>query len=477
MNTVKKRINAMIITAISLCFCLLAGCDSNADDIKNLGGEEVSSVTEKSSGVDSTPGDDTSPEKKQVGGIAETFNEGIEFIPKKFKEAEYSRHFLENRQDIKTVRETYSEKISELKKNGINSMDFSECEFVPLPDFENVCTYYLHDGEGSQEKSWNCIEYWLKKMGIYDKVNMDKEVLNESRPAMKDEEIGGIGKPLAKNDYDFVTGKWNGTGGDAFYYLNDNYGYVMVVGGTVRILSYGKVADYYCSKTGDEPARSVDPYSLLGGELVEKGSYEELKNRKYELFDGDMSVEDSVKAIDEFFDFNNSRVGYEIYLVEVFKIIDKYVYRFHIRRTFDNIPFTWGIMGQRTDYGDTSLYSAWGDYIIAVVCDKEGLDAYYGVSDKQKFEGIIPVQSKIIDVADASEKIKSEISKEYKCKVKKVELTYLTYELVPGNSAKGDILVPAWEFIGENLIDDNNINIYVDALTGDVCFYEYYKDL
>ena len=464
----------LFIGALSalLCVGLLLGCSDK--DVKNLGGiTDSSSVVSSDSTVENSSPVESSAENEDSSAE----KRGIDYIPEKFKAGPYSENLSDKRKNIDQVKADYDEQSAELKKNGINNMNFEKCVFKPLPDFDNISTYFVLQPKATPENSWSMIEYWLKKMGIYEKVDMDKEVVDNSRAAEEGEEKGYGIWPLAKNFYDEATGKWNGTDGRAFSFLNDNYGYIQMGGSNVMVISYGKVAAYYSEKTGDELDRSIDPYRLLGAQVVEEGSYEELKNHKYELFDGEMTVEEATRAIKDYFDFDDKKTGYDIYHVEVHKEFDKYVYRFLLRRTYCGIPLTWDLFGQISNYGDISLYSPAGDYILVVVCDSEGLDAKYGGVENDTFEKIIADQTQIIDIQEAAEKIKEAVSKEYKCDMLQAEFTFLKYELVAEKSTEGYILVPAWEFIGKNQVDDQRIKIYVDALTGDVCFYEFMNSI
>ncbi len=467
------------IWGLFLSSALFVACN-NEKEVENLTGVIESSVETNSSSEEkdnsSSEEKDNSSEKIKTDKYSTVYKYkiGMEYIPDKFKKDKYLSRLSENRKAIEEVKTDYAKECAKLKKTGINGMNFENCVFNPMPDVSYVSTYYNYENHLSPEEAWEMIEYWAKKIGFYDQVDLDKEVVNASRQAVEEEIEKGAtdasGRPLAKNDYNEMTGKWDEGCGSEFFFINDKYGYIQIGGSGVLILSFGKVWEYYSQKTGEELHKTLDPYHFSTFELIEQGSFDELKNKKYELFDGELSVEEAAEALYDYYDFVDEKVELEIYNVEIYKVIDKYIYRFGLRRKCEGIPMALLEPSQNLTGGD---YSVSGESTNAVVCDSCGIDAFIGFRPTELFENIVGEQEKIIDILDASKIIEEKISSTYKCDIKQVSFSYLTYELAV-NKASGNILVPAWQFEGENLIDGHSIMIYIDALTGEICNFEYY---
>ena len=480
-----------------LCLLILCSCGNNKKDIENLGGEKESSSTESV-----TPAEEASSEEQNSESTSEEQNSesssdneydyvpsginlheeyiskiGKDHLPDEFKENNYLSNLSDKITDISEVRKSYAKQASALKETGINNIKFDECVFKDLPEFESVNTYYFYDKPITCAEAWEMVEYWADKIDVEKKLNLNEDVVNANWPADEGEKTGFGIWPLAKNQFDEKTGEWDETRGHNFSFNREDVGYLDITGCGPLCFSYGRVALYYSEKTGKKASKTTDPNMILGGELVKQGSFDELKNEKYELFDGEASVEEAVKkAFDEYYNFPYENVGYDVYYVKIFRVFDKYVYDCYVRRTVDGIPLPWTVTGQRNYYGDVSKYFPRGEDTSGVVCDTIGLDAYYGFREQEVFEKVVSDERKILDLSQAAKRVEEEIAKQYQCKMKTVEFTYLEYEF-NGSTVSGQFLLPAWEFTGDNLIDNNHIKIYVDALTGDVCFYELYKDL
>ena len=209
----KKAMKFFILLLIyAACSFTFISCQNkDKDDIENLNGSQYNTSsndnrTSSDSLVESSSSFEEDSGKTFDYDVYTPPKIGIKYIPEKFKIENYMDELSDRRVSISKVRLSYDEDSSHIIKNGINKMNFEKCIFKEIPAFIDVCSYYNYWNHISQEKSWGLIEYWAKQMDGIENVDLDKEVVNTSRFARKDEidagKTGIADHPLAKNDYD-----------------------------------------------------------------------------------------------------------------------------------------------------------------------------------------------------------------------------------------------------------------------------------
>ena len=138
-----------------------------------------------------------------------------------------------------------------------------------------------------------------------------------------------------------------------------------------------------------------------------------------------------------------------------------------VRRTYEDVPFAW------REYGITEqpdAYSVTPDIKHAYIIDETGVCAFAGYNESEKLNTLYE-DSKIIDLESASNILKSGLAKHITTEVISEEIVYLPVDMAPSEVGAEKMIYPCWEFKGVNTTKNENIQIYVDAFTGEIYYY------
>jgi len=452
-----RKKNDLCLAVITGVF-LLSAC-ANETDIVNLGGT-TGSAEVSSDGVQS------SSSGKGKSNIEDYFIDNAKYDH--LSADEYRLHLKDGRRSITAVKENFAADTSYLIANSQNCFTFKDCEIIPFPDVDDVQAVTFREHNLTCDEAFDIIRYWLEKWGISDKVDLDASVRDSKTPS---------GDPDPEKAYMLARDVWDKNDGAGFMFLNTELGYVQMSGSGVGILSHGVITDYYAKQNGQAEgsiSRTLDPYDVFG-ETVKSGSLKDLEDSSYVLLDGsEISVGDGVKVFDDFYSFAKD-LDYEIYSVDVLKIVDRFVYKYNTRRVYRGVPIAIVHRGHTKDY--VHSYRLTGDGGSIYVASPEELCAYYGFAGKPVIEPLCSPQTEIIDIKDAMETVYGIMSDDYQCNIDRIEFCMGYYQAIDTEDNGRYFLTPCWEFSGHSDVSGYDISIFVDALTGELGFKEYRRDV
>ena len=90
-------------------------------------------------------------------------------------------------------------------------------------------------------------------------------------------------------------------------------------------------------------------------------------------------------------------------------------------------------------------------------------------------ESLIPLltEDSLIGMAEAADILEDGLASQINAEIDSVELTYLPLSFQPEENTFETVIFPCWKFSGTNKIKDEQVELYVDVLTGDIYYYGY----
>ena len=299
----------------------------------------------------------------------------------------------------------------------------------------------------------------LQEIGLYAITDMNAEIYDSTKVKIVDNETVNTK----------VADVWDDTEGSYFTFFNKDRGYIQLSLGGLMILSKGTMGRYYAEKRGMEPDCTLDPYGIWEGESVESGSPEELAEKEYELIDGKMTVKDAAKIVMDFYQPKPEGFTLDLYRVDICPLEDKYVYRFYGKRVYRNVGTTVEA-GDHREYYKNKNYNIMDDELSFYVADSSGVCGFIGMGTEVTLKNHSGDQEKMLGVREAMDAVYAIIANQYTANIDEIRLSYCMYG--SQKDAADFLLVPSWEFTGKNMQNGQGVKIYVDALTGEVNFYE-----
>ena len=104
--------------------------------------------------------------------------------------------------------------------------------------------------------------------------------------------------------------------------------------------------------------------------------------------------------------------------------------------------------------------------------DNEGVTAFNGTPYN---EGLIPLvtEDSLIGVAEAADILEEDLAAQINADISSVGLAYLPLVFQIEENSFETIIFPCWKFSGRNTVKDEQVNLYVDVLTGEIYYYGY----
>ena len=437
---------------------MLDAC-ANENDIANLGGE-IESVT------------DTKTVQSESNNIIKTVPEDF-FIDKAVYDhlspVEYQKHFLDDRIPVENVKKKYQDDVNYLIAHKKNAFTFDNCEIVPFPDVNEVQAVVFKENNLTCDEAFDIIRFWLDKWGLSDRVNLDKEV-RDTKTFVENSESGLSPYPLAKD-------VWDKNDGSAFELFRRDLCYIHMFGSGAGILSHGVIADYVGMKKGiakEDLSYTIDPYDFFG-EVIKSGSLDELKDSAYMLLDGsEITIGEAQKAFEDFYSFTEG-LDYEVYAVDVIKVEDRYVYKYKTRRVYKGVPIASDRLGHVVEHVKSFVMS--GDQGSIYVASPKEICAFYGNAGRPVITELCNPQTEIVGIKDAMDIVYGLMSKDYRCNIDRIAFSMGCYRQTDIEKDWINYLPPCWEFFGHSDVSGKDIRIYVDVLTGETAFKEYYENV
>ena len=328
--------------------------------------------------------------------------------------------------------------------------------------------------EISVEDTITEIKHWLKSIEKENVVNLKADLgvdLWGSEGELRDGEasihLNDWDVPLFYNRIDDLT-----SGEGAVIWRPDCY---MGMGQTgMTQMSDGKVSAYL-REHGFPDNMAGDIISMDGvGDLIASGSVEELSASSFSLLDRDLSVKEGAEIAEKYYAAMGALkhpegIQYKATAVEIYQLGDVHLYRYHVQRTYHNIPIT---MSESGHYQFYSGYALANEKTYAYVADSKSVTAFSGTPYNEDLDPLLSEDS-LISLADATDILDDSLASQINATIDSVSLTYLPLTFQISEDTFETIMFPCWKFDGTNRTKDEQVKLYVDVLTGDVYYYGY----
>lgn len=373
----------------------------------------------------------------------------------------YQKTISKKRTPIKECISTYADQYKQLQQNKQKMLDFSKCRFEPMDYVKNISVLQIESVDVDAQKSMQTIKDWLKDIHVTD-IDLDKVLRDASGqyPSDDSKEDSIEYWPLVADHYpDFNTGQ-------GFFIHTDQCAIQM--GSGIHMMSDGTI----CRYLGDKKA-SADVYRAEEpADQCAVGTVEQLKNKSWETLSGKMTVAEGAEVARRYFEEDRyfpvaEGITVDVPEVIVFKLKDKFGYDFMVRRRYENIPFSYGDYGAGEDHGGYEVYM---EYKHAYVVNDQTVSAFYGWSEAEQMKKLCKDQSSMLNLSQAVSILQSSMASKLEMKVDNVSFVYCP--CVFGEGDECDYYVfPCWEFQGKNMVNNEYLHLYVDALTGAVYIF------
>lgn len=162
-------------------------------------------------------------------------------------------------------------------------------------------------------------------------------------------------------------------------------------------------------------------------------------------------------------------IRYEATDVEVYQLEDVCVYEYRVQRNYYEVPIVMSLPGHYQYY---STYTSGAELTRAYISDRTGVTAFAGIPYNEE---LIPLLTEeyLISLADAADILEENLASQINASVESVGLVYLPLTFQPTEDTYESIVFPCWKFSGINRVKDEQVMLYVDALTGEVYLYSF----
>lgn len=387
---------------------------------------------------------------------------------------DYRKRIREDRITLSDYEKQYDEEIKAVTGTEYGKLHFETAEFEDFPETDRLVLMTPSVEKISVEDTIAETESWLENIGKVDEVNLSTELgidLRGSEGELREGEdsidLGAYSVPLFYNRMDELS-----SGDGAVIMRPDCYMCIDRVG--MSQMSDGKACEYLRAK-GAADSQATDILNMENvGDPVVSGSIRELSDVSYPLINGELSIGAGAELVDEYYSDMGTMehpdgIRYEAAEVEVYSLEDVFFYRYRVQRNYYNVPIVYAAEGHYQFYSD---YSLSGEGTKAYVVDNEGVTAFNGTPYN---EGLIPLaaEDSLIGVAEAADILEEDLAAQINADISSVGLAYLPLVFQIEENSFETIIFPCWKFSGRNTVKDEQVNLYVDVLTGEIYYYGY----
>ena len=375
---------------------------------------------------------------------------------------QYKKKLDASRKPIEECREHYAADCDQVKSTEYGNLDFSNCRFGELSDFDSLDVLFPTNRGITVQESLDTVENWLKEIGKYDIIDMKKELRVWSDKYGYDESKD---PPYCYGlFYDHIS-EMDDNGGGAFIETNECF--IQITDNGIDSMSDGKITSYL----------GLDGYaeSDCGSnetDYVKSGIVSNLGNEKYQTISGELSIEEGAKQVKEYFEAGTpflcaENVSIDVPEVGVFRLGDVYGYDYMVRRLYKGIPLAYWDYGYY--YSDNS-FNFEGDIKHAYVVDNTGVSSFAGTSQSECLNPIYTDQC-MLGLIDTVQLLHTKLAGYLNIEVNSVGLVYMPISFPQSNDPEEHIVFPCWEFKGINTRKNEQISVYVDVFTGEIKYY------
>lgn len=384
----------------------------------------------------------------------------------------YKERLQQKRVPFTDYADQYADDVSAVIAAEYQLLHFDQAVFGEFPNTDKVSLLKANDRNITAEESIDIVKGWLKNIWKTDDVNLETElgVLNFNIDTSGDESVvetaDGTKYPLV---YPHITELMSGEG----VFLDRDDCYIVIGDDGIGEMSDGKVSRYLNENGISARAADVLFMEQLGTEIV-SGDTEELGEEVYPLINEELTIGEGADIAEKYFSQGTPYAWTEELQsraseVTVYQVEDVYCYEFDMTRYYCGVPVV------RTESGtyqfDGNYYVA-GDSKKAYVADGESVTAYRGTNDG---EPLIPLvtEEELLCLPDAVGILDENLASQLNVSVNLVEFVYLPLGFEDSSNTDEEIFFPCWRFEGFNSVKNETMELYVDALTGDVYYYTF----
>ena len=386
----------------------------------------------------------------------------------------YEERLRQKRIPVEGYAEQYTDDIKVVAGADYQKLHFSGTLFEDFPETDRLVLMTPSAEKISVEDTIAETENWLESIGKADEVNLSTELgidlwgsEGELREGEDSIDLGAYSVPLFYNHMDELP-----SGDGAVIMRPDCYMCIDRIG--MSQMSDGKACAYLRAK-GAADSQATDILNMENvGDPVVSGSVRELSDVSYPLISGELSIGAGAELVDEYYsDLGTMEhpdgIRYEAAEAEVYPLEDVFFYRYRVQRNYYNVPIVYAAEGHYQFYSD---YSLSGEGTKAYVVDNEGVTAFNGTPYN---EGLIPLvaEDSLIGVAEAADILEEDLAAQINADISSVGLAYLPLVFQIEENSFETIIFPCWKFSGRNTVKDEQVNLYVDVLTGEIYYYGY----
>lgn len=390
---------------------------------------------------------------------------GQKDIVEGFSVEKYEERFAGDRISISGYGDQYKQEAEKVLGTEYENFNYEGCEFLDLPETEELEVLAGMEHGITVQESWDTIENWLESIGKLDEIDMKSEV------RVATEQLG-----TDENDewylfYEHMSELDSGKGA----FINSNQCHIQIVADGIYSMSDGKITQYL-NRTSSAAGDAFGPDEE---DLVERGTFAEMKDKTYRLIDGDLSVEEGAELVKAYFLAGTpfpleEGVSIDIPMVSVYKLGDVYEYDYTLRRIYNGVPFIY-YTGVHINYETGNYYSMRSDSKHAYVADESGVTAFCGNNESEKLVSLVKGED-IIGIECMAEILSQGFGSSMDIRIDTVDMVYvpLSFDYLEDPEAK--IIFPCWQFAGRNMTKGEDIRIYADVFTGDIYYHTYREE-
>lgn len=370
---------------------------------------------------------------------------------------------IEGQISVQEYSSQYDLEVQELVSMETTGISFQDCEFRPFPEIECVEILACSDRNITAQEAVDVMEDWLEQIGLEDQVDVKTEIRDASAQLPRDE---GRDYPY---DYPGVYEHFSKLSSGQGFFINTDQCYLQMGNGFMQ-MSDGKIGRYM----GSTGLAAFDAFGGNAEETVAEGSIDNLKGEEYELPGGRMSVQEGAEVTRRYllagtpYPYGEG-IDVGVSDVRVFRLKDKYGYEFHTYRMFHGVPFATGRPGR------INMFEA--DYQIeeevndSYVIDSSGVTAFSGYREAEELT-VVETNTRMLGIKEAVNRMKEQLAQNLTIDVEHAGLVYCPIRYGQTEDDK-KLAKLCWMFDGRNIMNNWQVRIYVDVVTGELYYYEY----
>ncbi len=357
----------------------------------------------------------------------------------------------------------YDSDVQELMNAETDGLLFQDCVFQPFPGIDRLEVLTCSDRDITAEEGLAVMEEWIRNIGLEGQIDTGMEIRDASGQLPRDESRS------YPYDYPGVYEHRSELSSGQGFFINTDLCYLQMGNGFMQ-MSDGRISRLL----GGSARPMEDAFGFNQEETVEEGDLQELGQEEYELPGGRISVQEGAEAARDYFLAGTpypygEGIDVGISRVRVFRIKDQYGYEFHTFRIYQGIPFA------TTERSAVNMYGAGYDIKeeagCAYVIDADGVTAFCNYREAQQLS-VLESHTRMLGIQEAVNRMREQLARNLTIRMENAGLVYCP--ICYGEEETGETQARVcWMFDGWNTVNQWRVRIYIDAVTGELYYYEY----